>query len=168
MQYLTAQSLVFHYASDVGKLSSSSTKKIHVSEAEEILNRESGWKALTGTTNFGEIVASSDPRMKLAFDIFVDRICGYVGSYYIALEGQVDALVFAGGVGVRSEELRRRVVEKCACLGFQVDAETNVRNIENVVQDVGSRTATHRTLVCQSDEQVQMARSCVADKRFFP
>ncbi|KAJ1326786.1 acetate kinase [Microdochium nivale] len=86
-------SLVFHYASDVGKLSPSSTKDLHISRAEEILNKESGWKALTGTTDFGVIAASSSggdggsPKHKLAFDMFVDRVCGYVGSYYVALRG---------------------------------------------------------------------------------
>ncbi|KAJ4295749.1 hypothetical protein N0V88_004451 [Collariella sp. IMI 366227] len=38
-------SLVFHYASDVGRLSPASTKHLHISRAEEILNKESGWKA---------------------------------------------------------------------------------------------------------------------------
>src|ERR1700710_2676893 len=92
-------SLVFHYAANVGKLSPSSTDSLHISRAEEILNKESGWKALTGTTDFGSISSSSDPKMKLAFDIFVDRIIGYVGSYYVSLHGKVDALVFAGGIG---------------------------------------------------------------------
>ncbi|KXJ89206.1 acetate kinase-like protein [Microdochium bolleyi] len=118
-------SLVFHYASDVGKLSPSSTKDLHISRAEEILNKESGWKALTGTTDFGAIASSEDPRMKLAFDLFVDRVCGYVGSYYVALRGEVDALVFAGGIGEKSSRLRREVVESVGCLGFEVDKAKN-------------------------------------------
>ncbi len=156
-------SLVFHYASDVGKLSPSSTKELHISRAEEILNKESGWRALTGTTNFGVIAASSDPTHALAFDIFVDRVCGFVGSYFVALGGEVDALVFAGGIGERSDRLRRAVVEQCACLGFALDADKNARKIEAVVQDVGAASAAHRVLVCQTDEQFEMARGCAED-----
>ena len=164
---MTSPSLVFHYASDVDKPSQSSTKGLHISKAESILNKLSGWKALTGTSNFSAITSSLDPRMTLAFDILVNRICGYVGSYYVTLGGKVDALVFAGGIGENSRELRERVVKDCACLGFKIDEELNERNIEETVQDVGAKTARHRTLVCKTDEQFEMARRCATDERLF-
>ncbi|KAI9644830.1 hypothetical protein NHQ30_006857 [Ciborinia camelliae] len=160
-------SLVFHYATNVGKLSPSSTDSLHISRAEEILNKESGWKSLTGTTNFATIASSSDPNMKLAFDIFVDRILSYVGHYYVSLRGNVDALVFAGGIGEKSEILRKRVVEEVGCLGFVIDEERNGKAIVDVVQDVGKEGSKHRTLVCQTDEQFEMARHCVVDKDLF-
>jgi acetate kinase len=105
--------------------------------------------------------------MKLAFDIFVDRILGYVGSYYVSLHGKVDALVFAGGIGEKSDLLRRRVVEEASCLGFEVDSELNRKTIEDVVQDVGKKGAKHRTLVCQTNEQFEMARYCAVDNELF-
>ncbi|RYP47514.1 hypothetical protein DL768_006425 [Monosporascus sp. mg162] len=153
-------SLVFHYASDVGKLSPSSTRELHISRAEEILNKQSGWKALTGTTNFATIASCDKPEYQLAFDLFADRVCGYVGAYYVTLGGQVDALVFAGGVGEKSDKLRRRVVERSSCLGFEIDEELNAKKIDGIVQDVGKKGARHRTLVCQTDEQFQMAKEC--------
>ncbi|KAF3017383.1 hypothetical protein E8E14_000435 [Neopestalotiopsis sp. 37M] len=163
-------SLVFHYASDVGKLSPSSTKELHISRAEEILNKESGWRALTGTTDFGSIVSKSkdEPRCKLALDLFVDRVCGYVGSYYVSLRGQVDALIFAGGIGEKSDVLRQCAVDQVSCLGFALDEDRNARAPgEDVVQDIGSKSAKHRTLVCQTDEQFEMARSCAADEELW-
>lgn len=163
-------SLVFHYASDVGKLSPSSTKELHISRAEEILNKQSGWRALTGTTDFATIASCEKPEHQLAFDLFADRICGYVGSYYVALGGAVDALVFAGGIGEKSGKLRRRVVEQAACLGFELDGARNDdggKVEEGVVQDVGKRGAKHRTLVCQTDEQLQMARACAHDDELW-
>ncbi|KAL0936625.1 acetate kinase [Colletotrichum truncatum] len=153
-------SLVFHYASDVGKLSPNSTSELHLTEAEEILNKQSGWKSLTGTTNFGVIAASDEPTHKLAFDIFVDRICGFIGTYFVALSGQVDALVFAGGIGEKSGKLRKRVVEQCACLGFTIDDERNSEKIESTVQEVSKQECKSRTLVCRTDEQFEMARQC--------
>ncbi|KAE9376829.1 acetate kinase [Stipitochalara longipes BDJ] len=160
-------SLVFHYATNVGKLSPSSTESLHISRAEEILNKESGWKALTGTTNFGTIASSDDPTMKLAFDIFVDRILGYVGSYYVSLHGKVDALVFAGGIGEKSDLLRKRVTDEASCLGFELDGELNGKKIEDVVQEVGKKVARHRTLVCQTNEQFEMARFVAVDEKLF-
>ncbi|KAM5356265.1 hypothetical protein ACJ41O_002911 [Fusarium nematophilum] len=153
-------SLVFHYASDVGKLSPASTKHLHISRAEEILNKQSGWKAMTGTTNFGVVAESEDPTHRLAFDIFVDRVCGFIGSYYVSLEGRVDALVFAGGIGEHSAKLRSAVVSRVACLGFALDENRNKEPIKDVVQELGSPTASPRVLVCQTDEQLEMARMC--------
>ncbi|KAI2472182.1 acetate kinase [Annulohypoxylon bovei var. microspora] len=160
-------SLVFHYASDVGKLSPSSTKELHISVAEEILNKQSGWKALTGTTNFGVIANSEDPKCKLAFDLLVDRICAFVGSYYVTLGGRVDALVFAGGIGEKSEKLRAAVVAQTECLGFRIDSKLNAAKITNTVQDIGKQHARHRTLVCRTDEQFEMARGCAEDDELW-
>ncbi|SPQ18993.1 4ee47bb0-1359-46cf-a343-c7f3975096af [Thermothielavioides terrestris] len=170
-------SLVFHYASDVGKLSPASTKDLHISRAEEILNKESGWKALTGTTNFAVIAGQSDDdgsssSKRLAFDLFVDRVCGFVGSYFVSLRGRVDALVFAGGIGEKSARLRAAVVEQAACLGFALDERANnevgAADGEGwVVQDVGREGVTPRVLVCRTDEQFEMARMCAEDEELW-
>lgn len=148
--------------------------------AEHILNKEAGWRAMTGTTDFGVIAASADddPRCRLAFDLFVDRVCAFVGAYYVALRGQVDALVFAGGIGERSDRLRRAVVEQCACLGFAIDAGGNddaaaaaaaagPAGADAVVWEVGRPVEkdgrTHRVLVVRTDEQLEMARAAAED-----
>lgn len=174
-------SLVFHYASDVGRLSPASTKDLHISVAETVLNKESGWKALTGTTDFGAIAdpgsSAADPSRQLAFDLFVDRVCAYVGSYYVALGGRVDALVFAGGIGERSARLRRAVVESCSCLGFALDDARNAAvgagggdKAAAVVRDISSSSngkedggQAHKVLVCTTDEQFEMARGAAGD-----
>ena len=128
---------------------------MHISQAEDILNTKSGWKALTGTTDFGHISSSSDPQCKLAFDIFIDRVVGYISSYYVKLGGEVDALVFAGGIGEKADLFRSKVVEQCRCLGFEIDEQRNQDAIKKTVQDISSQGARHRTLVCQTDEQVR-------------
>jgi acetate kinase len=152
-------SLVFHYTSEASKLSPSSTKDLHISTAEEILNKQSGWKALTGTTNFAEIADSNAPDThKLALDMFVDRIVGFVGSYYVKLGGEVDALVFAGGIGEKSAYLRQLVVKQCDCLGFRMDEKLNEGvSGDDVVTSIGAPDAQKRTLVVATDEDYEMA-----------
>lgn len=164
---LIGPSLVFHYASDVGKLSPSSTAHLHICKAEEILNKQSGWLSLTGTTDFSKISSpSASETHRLAFDLFVDRIASFVGSYYVSLQGQVDALVFAGGIGENSERLRNEVVKRVECLGFKLDQDRNAeftrRHKDEVVVDVGDRRVKHGVLVCRTDEQFEMARMCAA------
>ncbi|KAI1431997.1 acetate kinase [Xylaria sp. CBS 124048] len=155
-------SLVFHYTGNAETLSPTSTTALHITRAEEILNTQSGWAALTGTTNFQTIVSGleENPKYKLAFELFINRVCGYVGSYYVALGGRIDALVFAGGIGERSDALRDAVISQAGCLGFELDRAANAQKIENTVQDVGAKGSRHRVLVCLTDEQLEMARSC--------
>lgn len=165
-------SLVFHFTHDAGKPSSLSSKDMHLTTAEEILNKQCGWKALTGTTNFGEISSKAekgDEDAKLAYDLFVDRIVGFVGGYFAKLKGECDALVFAGGIGEKGVQLRRDVVEHVRCLGFELDAESNEKagDAEESVFEISSGKGTRRVLVCQTDEQFEMARGVVEDAKRF-
>jgi len=75
--------------------------------------------------------------MKLVFDLFVDRIVGYVGNYFVKLGGKVDALTFSGGIGEKSEELRKAVIEKVACLGFKSDDSLKSASSSGAVTRLG-------------------------------
>ncbi|KAL4953822.1 acetate kinase [Aspergillus filifer] len=163
-------SLVFHYTSEAGKLSPASTKELHISTAEEILNKKSGWKVLTGTTDFAQIGVEDPPseNHKLAFDILVDRIVGYIGNYFVKLGGEVDGLVFAGGIGEKSDLLRKVVTEKVGCLGFKLDGGLNEKGPgEETVKEIsegGCGNDEKRVFICQTDEQFEMAYGCVQNQ----
>ncbi|KAH8692720.1 putative acetate kinase [Talaromyces proteolyticus] len=161
-------SLVFHYTSEASSLSPSSTKEMHISTAEEILNKKSGWKGLTGTTDFAQIAVENPPteNHKLAFDILVDRISGFVGNYFVKLHGQLDAIVFAGGIGEKSALLRQAVAQQCSCLGFNIEAGKNSDGavdentpVTDVTRDAGNGP---RVLICQTNEQFEMAYHTIA------
>lgn len=138
------------------------TDALRLSTAEDLLTKQSGWKALTGTEDFAAISDpdSADPNHQLAFDLLCNRICGYIGSYYVALEGDVDALVFAGAIGQRSARLRSAVVNGVGCLGFSIDhlGNTKESGSRDAVENIASVGSKHAVLVCQTDEQLQMAR----------
>lgn len=85
----------------------------------------------------------------------------------------MDALVFAGGIGEKSAELRRSVVEQAACLGFGIDDDDDAgagAEEDAVVRDVSSRKqgVRHKVLVCRTDEQLQMAKTCAHDDALWP
>lgn len=171
---LVDPSLIFHYTNRAGRITHdpSQAVDVRVTQAEEILNTESGWKALTGTSDFGEIVQKmkehsatrgsdiadwqSDAKWRLAFDLFVDRIVGFVGAYYVRLGGKVDALVFSGGIGEKSRELREAIIHHTECIGFKLDKQANAEagKKEGAVVDIGKSTDVGRVLVCRTDEQV--------------
>ena len=93
-------SLVF-YASDTSSLAQSSMKELHISLSKDILNKQAGWKSMVcTTTDFGSVAGGMHEgykRMKLVFDLFVDRIVGYIGNYFVKLGGNVNALTLSGG-----------------------------------------------------------------------
>lgn len=146
------------------------TMHIGVSVAEDILNRKAGWKALCGTTDFGEIVQKAELEKaredvmgenpyRLAFELFLDRLLDYIGSYHLKLDAQVDALVFAGGIGEHSVQLRDALGEKIKCLRYnEVDQDKN-RNAGRQKDVVCSISVDEsrpmgRILVVKTDEQV--------------
>ncbi|KAF1917418.1 Acetokinase family-domain-containing protein [Ampelomyces quisqualis] len=160
-------SLMFHFTHSAGKPSRSSSEKLHITQAEEILNKNSGWKSLTGTTDFGYISSSDRYEDQLAFHIFVDRITNYVAPYFTKLNGKLDALVFAGGIGEKGDKLRTAVVDNVKCLGFALDAKKNREEMKHVVSDITADGARYKTLVVQTDEQLEMARGVIEDKDRF-
>lgn len=91
----------------------------------------------------------------------MDRILGYIGSYHLKLGGDVDAIVFAGGIGEHSEVLRRVVGEQIACLGYPAvdDSRNNEQGQTTVVYDISKPSQANkeerqkRILVCRTDEQ---------------
>jgi len=89
--------LIFHYTRSAAKISHDENlvTPVGTTEAEYILNKKSGWQALAGTSNFGEIIQKkgSDEGARLAYDLFVDRILDMVGAYWLKLGGKVEAIV---------------------------------------------------------------------------
>src|SRR5206468_11637089 len=68
--------------------------------------------------------AGGHPRAHLAIEMFCYRVRKYAGAY-LAVLGSVDAIVFGGGIGERSPEIRRRICEPLQTLGVQLDGQRN-------------------------------------------
>ena len=133
---------------------------------------------MTGTTDFKEIVENANldhpPPMEsgnhksdsnpytLAFHLFLDRILDHVGAYHLKLRANVDALVFSGGIGEHSPQLREAIGKAVECLSYQpIDPEKNraAQSQSGCVVDIGlgdrdPAPRKGRVLVCRTDEQV--------------
>jgi acetate kinase len=88
---------------------------------------------------------------KLAFDIFCQKVKQYIGAY-IALLGHVDAIVFSGGIGANSSEVREAVCSNMAALGIILDKEKNQEDL-TLIGDKG----LIRVLRIETDEEFEMA-----------
>jgi acetate kinase len=107
-------------------------ENLTVGEANAMLNKHSGLAGMSGiSSDMREILkesAAGQARATLAFDVFTYRVKKYIGAYAAALGG-LDALVFTGGIGSNSPEVRASSVEGLDFMGLAVDHERNSRCI---------------------------------------
>ena len=92
---------------------------------EKLLYEQSGLLGLSGVSNdMRVLLASAEPRARLAIDYFVHHIAKQVGALAAVLGG-VDGLVFTAGIGEHSPQIRLEVMQACAWLGMVPDADAN-------------------------------------------
>lgn len=100
-------------------------------EMNDILNKKSGFLGISGfSSDARDLVNAShegDYRAKLACDIVRYQIKKYIGSYAAALGG-IDAVLFTGGIGENSWELRAEVCDGLDFMGITLDKNENEHN----------------------------------------
>jgi acetate kinase len=92
---------------------------------EKLLYNQSGLLGVSGiSSDMRTLLASNNPRAKLAVDLYCYRIRRELGSLAAALGG-LDAIVFTGGIGENSAAIRERVCRDAAWLGVELDPAAN-------------------------------------------
>ena len=132
-------------------------------EIDRALNRDSGLKGLAGHNDFREVMgrrAAGDAAAALAFAVYSYRVRKYVGAYYAAL-GTVHAVVFTGGVGQHSAELRAAALSGLDRLGIQLDPSRNAEPVREPTV-VSAKTSDVAVLVVPTDEEWEIARQALA------
>jgi acetate kinase len=123
-------------------------------DVETILYKKSGLLGISGISNdMRDLLASSEPRSRLAVDYFVYQAAKEIGSMAAALGG-IDALVFTAGIGENSPEIRKRICDASAWLGMELDQSANTR------RDVRISTESSEVSVwtIPTDEELMIAR----------
>jgi acetate kinase len=138
-----------------------SKEGISLSEVETLLNKQSGLLGISGLTNdmrslLSEVNEQNDRRARLAVEIFCYRARKYIGGYLAAMGG-ADAIVFTGGIGENSPEVRGRICAGLEWAGMSLDAEKNKKAAgrEEVITTENSRLAVY---VIPTDEELLIAR----------
>ena len=128
-------------------------------EVQNILNKESGMKALAGTNDFRDIekaVAEGSKKALLALEIYTNSIKKYIGNFIAQMNG-IDALVFTAGIGENSPLVRKMICKNLDYLGIAIDDDKNNNPIDNQY-DISSESANVKLLVIPTNEELEIAR----------
>ena len=115
-------------------------------EAATLLNKHSGLIGISGeSSDMREIISAmkdDQKRSKYAFEIFCYRIKKYIGAYTAAMGG-LDALVFTGGIGENSSDVREEVCKNMEYLGIELNLNKNKSKSE-IISDETSKVSVFR------------------------
>ena len=134
------------------------------SEVETLLNTQSGLLGVSGLTNDmrmlqSELKEHDDRRVRLAMEMFCYRARKYIGAYLAAMGG-ADAIVFTGGIGENSPEIRASICENFEWAGLKIDDARN----QQMVGQQGLISADDSRLLAYAiptDEELLIARDTV-------
>ncbi|MBV8052091.1 MAG: acetate kinase [Acidobacteriaceae bacterium] len=134
------------------------------SEVDTLLNTQSGLLGISGLTNDmrelqAELKEHDDRRVRLAIEIFCYRARKYIGAYLAAMGG-ADAIVFTGGIGENSPDVRARICEGMEWAGLHLDAEKNNETVgrEELISTQDSKLLAY---AIPTDEELLIARDTV-------
>jgi acetate kinase len=132
-----------------------------VDRLEEILNKESGLKGISGLTADMRLIQieakAGNPRAQIALDIFVHRLRACIGAMLPSLD-RLDALVFTAGVGENSPLIRAAACEGFRFLELHIDSAKN--ELHPVDVDVATTGSAVRIFVVHTQEDWAIAQEC--------
>lgn len=136
-----------------------------LAEVLDALNTRSGLLGLSGTASDLRSVSEAarpgngsagSEAARLALEVFCYRLAKHVAALVVPLE-RLDVLVFTGGIGENSAEVRSRVLGSLAFLGLEEDTAANAvhgRDTDGRVSQEGAVLS----LVVPTDEELVIAR----------
>ena len=129
---------------------------------ERLLDHESGLLGISRSSgDMRELLGRSrDPNARLAVDVFCHRVRKYVGAY-LAVLGGLDGVVFGGGIGENSPDVRSRSLGGLEALGIVLD---ETENRAAVARDgrISAAASPIAVEVLVADEAAEIARDAAA------
>lgn len=137
---------------------------IDINEMINILNKKSGLLGLSGiSSDMRDLENNMDKEeVRVALDIFADRIRKYIGSYVTVMNG-VDAIVFTAGIGENDSATRANIMSKLTWLGCELDSEKNKARGEEL--EISTPESTVKVFLIPTDEELMIARDVEALRR---
>lgn len=134
-----------------------------IDEIDNLLNRQSGVKGLSGVNDFRELRAMIEDENEnawLAYMVYLNQLRRFIGSYMIAL-GRVDAITFTAGVGENDQDVRMDALDNLKMYGIEVDPEKNALPNDGP-RIISTDDSTVKVLVVPTNEELAIAQKAAA------
>lgn len=135
------------------------TQHMSADEVNAMLNKESGWCGLTrGYTDMRDIEAQyleGNQDVITAVDVYVHVLIKYIGGY-MAVLGGVDAIIFTAGIGENSSFLRKKVCERLAFWGIELNEEANHKR--GLAIEITTEASKVKVMVIPTNEELVIAK----------
>ncbi|TWH77468.1 acetate kinase [Azomonas agilis] len=133
-------------------------------QIDNMLNRDSGLKGLSGLSNdmrtIYEAKKAGHQGATLAFNVFCYRLAKSLAGMACALP-RLDGLIFTGGIGENSAAVRAQTVEFLKLFNIKLDAEANARCVCGVAGEIQA-AGSPRVMVVPTNEERQIALDTLA------
>jgi len=131
-------------------------EKLTSKQFSHLINYQSGLLGVSETSSdMRELMnlQSNDNRAAEAIELFCYQTKKWIGSFAAVLGG-VDTLIFSGGIGENSPEIRKRICRGLQFLGIELDETKNVNN-EPIISTNAGKTDVR---VIKTNEELMIAR----------
>ena len=135
---------------------------MNIDEIDDLLNRRSGVKGLSGVNDFRVLhdkMDEGDENAKLAYDVYIHRLRRYIGAYMITL-GRVDTITFTAGVGENDHTVRTNSLADLENFGIKIDEEKNQNGSGPRI--ISTEDSTIKVLVVPTNEELAIAQKSAA------
>lgn len=136
-----------------------------LAELVHTLNTQSGLQGVSGVGRDLRAVmaarADGHAGAALAVEMYVHTLRKYIGAYHFALSG-AHAVVFTGGVGENSADIRAPVLSGWQPLGLELDAKANQHTVAGRAGLISTPASPVKVLVIPTDEERLIARQAHA------
>lgn len=125
-----------------------------------LLNKKSGLLGVSGfSSDIRDIIGriSGEKQAGLAFNMYIQRLKKYIGSYIIAALGGLDVLIFTDDIGVKNPLVREKVCEDMEWCGIVLNKEKNKKYGMKKPELLNSRNSKVRIIAIPTDEEVVIA-----------
>ncbi len=132
------------------------SQQLNPQQFSHLINHESGLLGISETSSDMRVLLQAeqaDPRAAEAIELFCYQTKKWIGSFAAVLGG-LDTLVFTGGIGENSPEVRKRICSGLAFLGIELQEESNEKN-EAIISAGTSRVCVR---VMKTNEERMIAQ----------
>ena len=133
-----------------------------VDEIDTMFNRESGVKAMIGSSDMRHLIeklAVCNPDARKCWDIYINRLKRYIGAYMVELGG-VDVIAFTAGIGENSPNVRLSSLSGLEELGIEIDKPRNSGQIHEA-RIISTPTSKVTVMVVPTNEELAIARQAL-------